>query len=243
MITPTNIAASTNQAQISVSWDPTSSLTFSNGGSAITAYNLQWDNGSGGSSWVDLLGPSPASTVVTFTVSTGVVSGTSYMFRVRAANVYGWGSFSETSTVKAAAKPAQILSVSTTIDESTGYLKISWLPPSSNGDSITGYKVEIFDVLITTAFEESTYCPGTSTTLLQNLYCLVPMEALVTTTGSRPYGYTVNSIVRVRISATNTYGYGTVSATNSVGARVRYVPSAPSTPTVGSIATDTQVTV
>ena len=141
-------------------------IAFSNGGSTVTAYNLQWDNGSGGSTWVDLVGPSPASTAETFTVSTGVVSGTSYMFRIRAANVYGWGDYSSTVTIKAAAKPAQVLSVSTSIDEATGYLKISWLPPSSNGDPITEYKVEIADLFLSNVYTESTYCPGTSTTLL-----------------------------------------------------------------------------
>jgi hypothetical protein len=136
MIAPSDDTTVTNQAQIKVDWDTTSS-SFDNGGSAVTAYNLQWDSGSGGSSWVDLVGSTPASTALTFTVSTGVVSGTSYLFRVRAANVYGWGDFSITpTTVKAAAEPGKVLSVSTTIDEATGYLKISWLPPQSNGDPI-----------------------------------------------------------------------------------------------------------
>jgi hypothetical protein len=135
MITPSDDTSVTNQAQIKVDYDPTST-SFDNGGSSVTAYNLQWDAGSGGSSWVDLVGPTPASTALTFTVSTGVVSGTSYIFRVRAANVYGWGDYSTTVTVKAAAQPGKVLSVSTTVDETTGYLKISWLPPQSNGDPI-----------------------------------------------------------------------------------------------------------
>jgi hypothetical protein len=135
MITPSDDSTVTNQAQIKVDYDPTST-SFDNGGSSVTGYNLQWDAGSGGSSWVDLVGPTPASTALTFTVSTGVVSGTSYIFRVRAANVYGWGDYSTTVTVKAAAQPGKVLSVSTTVDETTGYLKISWLPPQSNGDPI-----------------------------------------------------------------------------------------------------------
>lgn len=166
MITPFDDSTITNQAQIKIDWTLSTVPTYDNGGSALTAFNLQWDNGSGGSTWVDLVGPSPASTAETFTVSTGVVSGTSYMFRVRAANVYGWGDYSSTVLVKAAAKPAQVLSVSTSIDEATGYLKISWLPPSSNGDPITEYKVEIADLFLANNYTESTYCPGTSTTLL-----------------------------------------------------------------------------
>lgn len=166
-----------------------------------------------------------------------MVSGTTYRFRVRAANVYGWGDFSSVLSVKAAAKPAQVLSVSTTVDDATGKLKISWLPPSSNGDSITEYKVEIAETLLATYYAESTYCPGTSTTLLQNLYCLVPMTALT----ALPYSYGVNRVVVVRISAKNSYGFGATSTPNTSGARVRTVPVAPTTPTVGSIASDTQV--
>lgn len=202
---------------------------------------MQWDSGSGGSSWVDLVGPSPASTATAFTVSTGVVSGTSYMFKVRAANVYGWGEFSSTVTVKAAAEPGQVISVSTTIDESTGYLKISWLPPSSNGDPIDEYKIEISNLLLTETITEDRYCDGTSTTILQNLYCLVPMDALTSTTDPYAYGYTVNTLVKVYVTAHNSYGYGSASSVNTAGAKVRTVPIAPSTPTVGTPATDTEV--
>lgn len=68
------------------------------------------------------------------------------------------------------------------------------------------------------------------------------MEALVSTTDpDRPYGYTVSAQVFAQVSARNSYGFGTPSARNPGAARVRYVPAAPSAPTVGSIATDTQV--
>lgn len=163
------------------------------------------------------------------------------MFRVRAANVYGWGDFSSTVTVKAAGKPGTVLSVSTTIDETTGYLKISWLPPSSNGDPIDEYKIEISNVLMTSIITEDRYCDGTSTTVLQNLYCLVPMDALTSTDAPYDYGYTVNSLVKVYVSAHNDYGYGSASTVNTAGAKVRTVPIAPATPTVGTPATDTEV--
>lgn len=70
------------------------------------------------------------------------------------------------------------------------------------------------------------------------------MDALVAVApATRPYGLTVNTLVSVYISAKNSYGFGTASAVNSVGAKVRYTASAPATPTVGSTATDTQVLV
>lgn len=69
------------------------------------------------------------------------------------------------------------------------------------------------------------------------------MDALVSVSAPRPYGLLVNTLASVYISAKNVYGFGTASAVNTVGAKVRYTAIAPNTPTVGSIATDTQVTV
>lgn len=57
------------------------------------------------------------------------------------------------------------------------------------------------------------------------------------------YGYTVNTLVVVYISAKNSYGFGTCSGANTVGAKVRTIPKAPLIPTTGLIATDTQVSI
>jgi hypothetical protein len=67
------------------------------------------------------------------------------------------------------------------------------------------------------------------------------MDALTSTTSPYDYGYTVNTLVKVYVSAHNSYGYGTASSVNTAGAKVRTVPIAPATPTVGSSATDTEV--
>jgi hypothetical protein len=45
---------------------------------SILSYNLQWDAGTSGATWTDLLGSSTYSTVTTFTYSTGIVSGKTY---------------------------------------------------------------------------------------------------------------------------------------------------------------------
>lgn len=67
------------------------------------------------------------------------------------------------------------------------------------------------------------------------------MSALISTTAPYDYGYTVNTLVKVYISARNSYGYGDASSVNTAGAKVRTVPIAPNSPTVGSPATDTEV--
>lgn len=41
---------------------------------------------------------------------------------------------------------------------------------------------------------------------------------------SNPFNYQFNDLIKVRITAFNSYGAGPVSAPNSVGARIRRVP-------------------
>lgn len=53
--------------------------------------------------------------MLTHTQTSGVVSGTPYQFRYRAANKLGWGEFSDTVTVYAAEVPAKPTEISTSI--------------------------------------------------------------------------------------------------------------------------------
>ena len=69
--------ASTDDDEIEVSWTALSSSP-SNGGSTILSYNLQWDSGTNGVTWTNIIGYSPASTVTTYTITTSVIAGTEY---------------------------------------------------------------------------------------------------------------------------------------------------------------------
>mmetsp|Transcript_33983 Transcript_33983/g.25072 ORF Transcript_33983/g.25072 Transcript_33983/m.25072 type:complete len:122 (-) Transcript_33983:157-522(-) len=66
-------ASQTDESQIEVHWSAPS-----NGGSAITSYNLQWDAGTNGASWSNLLGGTVSSLATSYTVVTGVTPGGSY---------------------------------------------------------------------------------------------------------------------------------------------------------------------
>lgn len=107
MAIPVNVPL-TSETQIKVTWTalnapPTSPHT---GGSAIISYNLEWDNGSGATTWSDLLGGSlPDSTATQLTLTSQIVAGVTYKFRVRAKNIYGWGLPSTILSVKAARTP------------------------------------------------------------------------------------------------------------------------------------------
>lgn len=140
MTAPTR-GSTTGPSQIEVNW--IALAASDNGGSTVLSYNLLWDAGTSGTTWTSVIGYSPVSTAVTTTISTGIVSGSSYQFKVRASNIFGWGSNSTITTIKAAKVPAQMTAPTTSIDSTTGGVKISWTAPDSQGDTITAYKIEI----------------------------------------------------------------------------------------------------
>ncbi len=80
--------------------------------------------------WEDLAGVSPAFLSNNYLV-TDVESGKNYQFKIRALNVHGWGSFSEPVTIKAAYVPAQVDTVTTSVDSFTGGLKVQWVEPDN----------------------------------------------------------------------------------------------------------------
>jgi len=104
MSTPAN-GASTSESQIEVTWSALSTAP-SNGGSAVTSYNLQWDSGTSGVTWTDVVGLAPAYTSTSIILTTGITAGTTYRVKVRAQNVFGWGDFSSYQSIKAASTPS-----------------------------------------------------------------------------------------------------------------------------------------
>lgn len=89
-------ATGTNEGEIVLGWDAL--VAPSNGGSTVTSYNLQWDQGSG-TFGVDLTGVSTNYLLTTYTHDAAIVAGGSYGFRYRAANKFGWGEFSPVVTI------------------------------------------------------------------------------------------------------------------------------------------------
>lgn len=78
------------------------------GNSAILSYNLYWDNGSGTTNIAAL------DTLVTTYTFSGLTTGTTYKFMVRARNIYGYGAFSSTTSILAAGVPPTMSAVTTT---------------------------------------------------------------------------------------------------------------------------------
>lgn len=136
MSAPTRNTA-TSTSKIVVDWSPLTSPN--NGGSSITSYFLEWDAGTNGVTWTEIVGYSPVSTATTYEITggaSGLVSGASYKFRVTARNIFGWGPVSSVATIKASSSPGIVPSVSTTISSTNGNVVITWGAPSLNGETL-----------------------------------------------------------------------------------------------------------
>jgi titin len=152
---------STSYQQMVVNWAALTSLTDI-GGTSITSYALEWDNGSAGS-YVVLKGDPTLNTDLTHTVSThtngtAITPGHAYVFRVRARNEVGWGVTGPTLTIYPSSVPAQMATVVTS--HTSVYAKIEWEAPDNRGAPIDNYRILIRQNNGTMT-ETSTYCDGT----------------------------------------------------------------------------------
>jgi hypothetical protein len=179
MTAPTS-GLNTNEQQIEVDW---TALTGSaTGGATITSYNLQYDSGSNGVSWSDVVGAIPTFTGLSTVLSSQIAPGVTYQFKVRAANVHGYGAFSSIVSIKAAQTPSKMSSPVTSVDSVTGKLQISWNAPHDGSQTISSYLIEIADSMTSSWNQDSTNCPGSDPS---SLSCLVPMNVLT----AAPYNY------------------------------------------------------
>ena len=117
------------------------------GGASITSYNLQYDQGTDGATWTDLVG-SPSNYLLNeFTVTESIVAGVTYKFRIRARNVYGWQpDYSDPAVgVAASEAPSQMDTLATSYDISVDAtaVKIEWAEPYANSEPIIDYEVLI----------------------------------------------------------------------------------------------------
>ncbi len=110
----------------------------SNGGSAITGYELQYRQYSadGGTTWSDP--PIEVAAPAAKTIITGLINGSSYEVQVRAVNAQGAGGWSDSALASPVAVPHAPDLPSLTVENEQ--LRISWAAPTNTGGSdITGY--------------------------------------------------------------------------------------------------------
>ena len=96
------------------------------------------------------------------TLTNGITAGSYYRFRVRAKNIFGWGEYSAEANVQAATAPSKMDTVTTSIDATTGGVKIEFTSPHDNSSPIDYYFIEIANQAGTSWFEDTTNCYGQS---------------------------------------------------------------------------------
>jgi hypothetical protein len=145
--------AAAGVAQATITWGaPTS-----DGGSAVTGYNVQFRE-SANPSW-QTWAPSPVSATSPKTATiTQLTNGTSYVFRVAAVSNLGIGQYTSTAAVTPATTPGPASGINA--NPGNGMVTVSWTPPADNGGApITDYTVEY--ALSTGSF--TAFVDGTST--------------------------------------------------------------------------------
>jgi hypothetical protein len=128
------VLSASTETSLSLTWTALTADAYT-GGSAITSYKLEWDQGT--NTWDTLVGD-PTDYTSTSYSKTGLTAGTNYKFRLTAINVYGLGVVSNTVTFEPLGVPSQQDPVTTTVSATN--VKIEWTDPLSiNGASITAY--------------------------------------------------------------------------------------------------------
>ena len=138
---PIGLSASGGDGLANLTW----SAPASDGGSAITGYNVYVGTTAGGESATPVNASPLAADATSFTVP-GLTNGTQYFFIVKAINAVGEGGASDealaTPSGPGATAPGAPENCSATPGD--GSLTVTWSPPTSDGGSpITGYNVYI----------------------------------------------------------------------------------------------------
>ena len=231
---PIRVDSLTNQSQITVSWSlfTTDDQT---GGSPISAYTLMWDQGSSGLSYTQMYSGTDSS----YTQSSGIIEGTTYLITLKATNTFGDSPNSTPLSIIAATNPSAPGTVVTSLVSDK--VRISWSASSGNGAYLTKYSIYIkLGKGSSSYLEEQTYCNGVTLSALAAPYCDVPMSYL---TAASPYGYIQGEIIVSKIVAYNVIGTSAESIPNVSGIAGQVVPWTPSYTPQKVYATKTSISI
>jgi hypothetical protein len=196
---PTGVSATAGNGTATVSWTaPT------DGGSAITSYTITPYIGSTAQTATTITG-NPPSTSATIT---GLTNGTTYTFKVNAANGVGTGPDSTASNVVTPAAPtAPGAPTGVSGTPGNGTATVSWTAPSNGGSPIISYTVTPY-IGSTAQTITTVTAPATSTTIS---------------------GLTNGTTYTFTVAATNAIGTGPASAQSAGVTPIG--PTAPAAPT------------
>lgn len=148
----------------------------------------------------------------------GLVTGNTYTIRSRAHNIQGWGAYSPVLTVVSSAIPDHPLPATTAIVNLD--LQISWDAEDDNYSPIISYIVKIGTQDGLTFLESMVYCDGSTSQVLSNKICLVPVSKL----RQAPWNLQFDKLVQAVVQSCNRNGCSAPSEKNLVGARIQTEP-------------------
>lgn len=230
--TPPGAVTLTSQSESSLTVEMPALLDL--GGSPITSYNLQYDQGAaagaGSSSpaeedFVSLIGEIPANNLaVTEVTLAGLNTNMIYSFRYRAANKHGWGGFSPVLGVVTATVPAAVAALSFSVESATPTsVTIQWSAPYNGGNPISSYQILIQHQDGVSLSEELSYCDGSQLAIITARRCEIPL----TTLRAAPFSLALDQLVAAQVAATNDVGQGAFAPLNTAGVHIQTEPLAP----------------
>ena len=160
----------------------------------------------------------------------------SYIFRYHAKNVFGFGSYSPTSTIKAIDVPDQPTNVS--IQNNGANVIITWTAPNDNGSPITSYDIEW---KTTAGSYVGITCTETDAVVISSTTWTNPMNTFTQT----PFSLTEGQSILIKLRALNELDYGPYGSPSSTLAVIIDVPHTPASGPVrvNDSTSPTQVTV
>jgi len=136
-----------------------------------------------------------------------------YKFRVRARNIYGWGIWSQETTLFTSDVPLGTTSITMTVVHMS--IKISWTKPFENYNPIDKYRIYIRD---TTGLEwnlDGLNCNGTVPQIVTERNCVIPMNTL----RAAPHSLGLDQEIVVKVQGHNERGWGLFgTSTNGIRA-------------------------
>ena len=162
---PSGLTGTAGAGQASLSW----TAPTSNGGNTISNYVIQYRVNTAGSSWTTF---TRADSSLTTATVTGLTNGTTYVFRVAAANAAGAGANSAESAaltpLAAPAAPSGVTGIS-----GDGRVTVRWRAPTDNGgreitDYVVQYRVNALNSSWTTFADGNSATTAATVTSLTN---------------------------------------------------------------------------
>lgn len=223
-------SASSNTA-IKLTWSTPTGIATGGSSVSILQYLIEWNQGDSIDSWQTL---TTVTAPTTFYLATGLTGGENYQYKILAINKYGNGQAQTTSvTIKAGQAPDAPNAPTTAVPANSVYVEISWTAPTANNFAIDKYQI-LIQKQDGTFYEDLTYCDGSTTTVINDLKCQVPMSVL----RAAPYSLVLGDDVVAKVQAHNQRGWSGYSATGQ-GATVQTEPSQMSAPVRGASTSET----